>query len=106
MRTPLKSAFLWSFLLLVELAPSAHAQSRASNLRFEVTFPAERSRAPLDGRLLVFVSTDTSSEPRFQISDAPGTQQVFGVDVEGWKPGGIRCGRSRTSRAVRTVCRR
>jgi hypothetical protein len=45
---------------------------------------------PLDGRLLVFISTDTASEPRFQISDAPGTQQVFGVDVEGWKPGETR----------------
>ena len=88
MRTRLKPAFLWSFLVL--LAPSAHAQSRAPNLRFEVTFPAERSRAPLDGRLLVFVSTDTSSEPRFQISDAPGTQQVFGIDVDGWKPGETR----------------
>ena len=90
MRTRLKSAFLWSFLFPLGFVPSAHAQSRASNLRFEVTFPAERSRAPLDGRLLVFVSIDTSSEPRFQISDAPGTQQVFGVDVEGWKPGETR----------------
>ncbi|HMG11583.1 MAG TPA: hypothetical protein VK571_00275 [Gemmatimonadaceae bacterium] len=86
----MKSAFLWSFLFPLGFVPSAHAQSRASNLRFEVTFPAERSRAPLDGRLLVFVSIDTSSEPRFQISDAPGTQQVFGVDVEGWKPGETR----------------
>jgi hypothetical protein len=90
MRTRLKSAFLWSFLFPLGFVPSAYAQSRASNLRFEVTFPAGRSRAPLDGRLLVFVSTDTSSEPRFQISDAPGTQQVFGVDVEGWKPGETR----------------
>jgi len=92
MRIRLTPAFLWPILVLTELAPapSAHAQSRASNLRFEVTFPAERSRAPLDGRLLVFISTDTSSEPRFQISDAPGTQQVFGVDVDGWKPGETR----------------
>jgi len=86
----LTPVFLWSFLVFAEFAPSAHAQSRASNLRFEVTFPAERSRAPLDGRLLVFISTDTSSEPRFQVNDAPGTQQVFGVDVENWKPGETR----------------
>jgi hypothetical protein len=66
------------------------AQARTSNLRFEITFPASRSSTPLDGRLLVFVSTDTSAEPRFQISDAPGTQQVFGVDVDGWKPGETR----------------
>jgi hypothetical protein len=69
---------------------AAIAQNPAPSLRFEVTFPAERSRVPLDGRLLVLISADTSAEPRFQISDAPGTQQVFGVDVDGWKPGETR----------------
>ncbi|HEU4997112.1 MAG TPA: hypothetical protein VFT29_19985 [Gemmatimonadaceae bacterium] len=70
--------------------PGSAAQSRATGLRFEVTFPSQRSSAPLDGRLLVMISTDSSAEPRFQISDAPGTQQVFGVDVDGWKPGETR----------------
>ena len=69
---------------------SAHAQAQASRLRFEVTFPAERSAAPLDGRLLLFVSADTTQEPRFQVNDGPGTQQVFGIDVDGWKPGETR----------------
>ena len=87
MRTRLTPVFMSSVLVLMGFTASAGAQSRASNLRFEITFPGTRSSAPLDGRLLVFVSTDTSAEPRFQISDAPGTQQVFGVDVEGWKPG-------------------
>ena len=72
------------------LPPAARGQNPATKLRFEITFPAERSRAPLDGRLLVLISTDTSAEPRFQISDAPGTQQVFGVDVDAWKPGETR----------------
>ena len=69
------------------LAAPGNAQGRASNLRFEVTFPATRSRVALDGRLLLFISSDTSAEPRFQVSDAPGTQQLFGLDVDGWKPG-------------------
>lgn len=90
MRTRFAAAFVAASLVLVALAPRAHAQSRASNLRFEVTLPAARGTVPLDGRLLVFISTDTSSEPRFQVSDAPGTQQVFGVDVDGWKPGETR----------------
>ena len=72
------------------LPPAARGQNPATKLRFEITFPTERSRAPLDGRLLVLISTDTSAEPRFQISDAPGTQQVFGVDVDAWKPGETR----------------
>jgi hypothetical protein len=42
------------------------------------------------GRLLLLVSTDASTEPRFQIEPSPKTQQVFGVDVEGWRPGDTR----------------
>ncbi|MEX2527665.1 MAG: hypothetical protein WEA09_08505 [Gemmatimonadota bacterium] len=53
----------------------------------EVTFPAELAGEALDGRLLVMLSTDSTAEPRFRISDGPGTQLVFGIDVEGWEPG-------------------
>ncbi len=42
----------------------------------------------LDGRLLLLLADNDRSEPRFQISDAAGTQMVFGADVEGWQPGG------------------
>jgi len=56
-------------------------------MEFSVSFPRERSAAPLDGRLLVLLSTDPAAEPRFQINDSPNTQLVFGIDVEDWKPG-------------------
>ncbi len=56
-------------------------------LRFAVSFPAERSREPLDGRLLLLISNDPSNEPRFQILTGPKTQVVFGIDVEGLAPG-------------------
>jgi hypothetical protein len=82
-----------SLLILVTavaLPSVTNAQEGTFRLRFEVTFPAERSRTPLDGRLLLFISTDTTSEPRFHVSDAPNTQQVFGVDVDGWKAGETR----------------
>ena len=56
-------------------------------LRFHVRFTPETSAAPLDGRLLVLLSTDESEEPRFQMSDGLRTQQAFGVDVDGLAPG-------------------
>jgi hypothetical protein len=59
----------------------------AQDLRFAVRYPAERSAGPLDGRLLLLISKDPSSEPRFQIQTGPKTQVAFGIDVEGWKPG-------------------
>jgi hypothetical protein len=55
--------------------------------RFAVSFPAARSSTPLDGRLLLMLSTDTSAEPRFQVGDGPDAQLVFGIDVEGLAPG-------------------
>jgi hypothetical protein len=63
------------------------AQPARPVARVAVTFPASRSAAPLDGRLLLLVSTDSTREPRFQVSDGPGTQLVFGMDVDAWRPG-------------------
>jgi len=55
--------------------------------RFAISFPESSSKAPLDGRLLLLISTDNAKEPRLQISEDLSTQQVFGVDVDGLKPG-------------------
>ena len=79
----------FSRLLLVVpllLAQAAPPSSRTAP-RFAVTFPAEQSPTPLDGRLLVMLSTDSAAEPRFQITDGPETQLVFGLDVDRWAPG-------------------
>jgi len=61
--------------------------SRVTTMHFDISFPESQSREPLDGRLFLILSTDDSAEPRFQISDAVKTQQIFGVDVEGLAPG-------------------
>jgi len=70
-----------AFLLAGVCAAGAAAQS------FSVSFPAKRSAEALDGRLLVVLSTDPSDEPRNQIDDTLKSQIVFGVTVDGWKPG-------------------
>jgi len=61
--------------------------TQGCDLRFSISFPETSSHEPVDGRLLLLVSTDGSKEPRFQISEDLNTQQVFGFDYEGWKPG-------------------
>jgi hypothetical protein len=58
------------FLNVLTLAAFAAPQ-------FSVTFSRERSSQPLDGRLLLILSTDASAEPRMQINDTPATQIVF-----------------------------
>ena len=71
---------------------------------FTVTFPKTRSERPLDGRLLLLLSTDPSAEPRLQINDSPNTQIVFGTDVENWKPGTLaRVGDNAFGYPIRTL---
>lgn len=59
----------------------------AAAQQFSIQLPANISEKPLDGRLLLMLSVMPGTEPRFQIADDTQTQQVFGIDVEGWKPG-------------------
>jgi hypothetical protein len=68
-------------------ASRSPALSQPPGVRFAVTFPASRSDTPLQGRLLLMLSTDSTAEPRFQISDGAPAQLVFGVDVADWAPG-------------------
>ena len=62
-------------------------QSTNNNAKFQISFPATLDKGPIDGRLLLLISTNTQEEPRFQINEDLNTQQVFGIDVDGWKPG-------------------
>lgn len=75
-------------LSIKRLAPLALlVTTMVSATEFAVSFPKERSDRPLDGRLLILLSTDPTAEPRSQIGESPKTQIVFGVDVDAWKPG-------------------
>jgi hypothetical protein len=80
------------FLLVLATGQAAAQTVRlplrtGSGARFAVSFPSEQSDSALDGRLLLLLSTDSTAEPRFQISDGAGTQLVFGVDVNTLRPG-------------------
>ncbi len=78
------------FIILLALLPFGAAAltgtTQADQAYFSVVFPSDLGDS-FDGRLLLMLSTDPSAEPRFQISDGPGTQLVFGKDVENWTPG-------------------
>jgi hypothetical protein len=55
--------------------------------RFEISFSPSISAEPLDGRLYLLLSKNGRQEPRFQIGSEIGTQQIFGLDVDGLAPG-------------------
>jgi hypothetical protein len=54
---------------------------------FTVSFPAAQSAKPLDGRVLLLLSTNDAEEPRMQIDDTLRSQIVFGVTVDVLQPG-------------------
>ncbi len=85
-------AFVGAALLVAVVpwlnVPGATAQTDRS--LFTVTLDPSVASQPLDGRLLLMLSTSDESEPRFQISDRFNSQQIYGIDVEGWNPGDTR----------------
>jgi hypothetical protein len=62
-------------------------QQHASPFRFEIVYPADVDAGPIDGRALLVIARSDRREPRFQVGWGLNTQPLFGVDVEGLRPG-------------------
>lgn len=75
--------FAFSCLLLFL---NSCAKNENSN-QIVVSFSKEINENAIDGRLLLMLSTNDEKEPRFQISGGLDTQLIFGMDVDGMKPG-------------------
>jgi hypothetical protein len=75
------------FSLVVVMAVCGSVKAQTGAQAVSVSFPAGQSAKALDGRLLLLLSNDPSEEPRMQIDDTPRSQMVFGVTVDGMKPG-------------------
>ena len=66
-------------LLLLSTALFAQPKSPA---RFDISW-----QKPLDGRLLLILSTASNPEPRMAVNEGLATQQIFGVDVDSARSG-------------------
>ncbi len=78
---------LMLFTVFITLSCQQEPAAQTGKLKFGISFSAEQNAEPLDGRILLLISTNERSEPRFQISDEPNTGMVFGIDVDGLAPG-------------------
>ena len=86
---------------ILALTSLAAAQSGP---RFSVSFRKARAEQPIDGRLLLVLSSDPTAEPRLQIDDSPRTQMVFGMDVDAMRPGqAVMVGESAPGYPVRSL---
>lgn len=77
-------------LLLLLLATLLFSNVNAQTVglpTFTVSLAPSQPNEALDGRVLLMLAKTNTTEPRFQVGDAVETAQVFGVDVNGLKPG-------------------
>jgi len=63
--------------------------SSVSNYLFKISIDQELTDQAIDGRLLLMLSTNNDSEPRFQINDGLQTQLIFGIDLQGVNAGQV-----------------
>ena len=57
--------------------------------RFAISFPAAVHADPITGRVFVFVSHDSSPEPRLNGHPFGRGTPLFGLDANDWKPGDV-----------------
>lgn len=74
-------------LVCITLFATGCISNNPSSTIFTVEVDPELSEQAKLGRLLLLVSSNNDSEPRFQINDGPNTQIVFGKDIENWEQG-------------------
>jgi hypothetical protein len=90
MRTYLERSFHFSAYILTVLLISTVAVGQTaakSSLRFEISFPASASSKPLDGHIMLGISTREVPEPRFLLEEEEAeSQQFFGLDVDALAP--------------------
>ena len=74
---------LWATMALcLTLGPGAQAQPS-----FEVVLDPKIESGPVDGRILLLLSTRGDDEPRFHVVNRGAPPPFFGLDVEALAPG-------------------
>jgi len=82
---------LAALVMAVAAARTTSFTSAQATAGFALRLGPGVSTEALDGRLILLVAKDGTREPRFQVSGTSLiTAQVFGLDVEGLKPGDER----------------
>ena len=82
-------AFLAPFIACE--SPDAGTESggpeASSELRFEISISPDLEVGPLDGRVILLISTEAEPEPRFQSLRSTTPPQIVGGDVQHLAPG-------------------
>ena len=77
---------LFKLILITLLTVSLGSCSQNNEIMIEVTYDPALGTEGFDGRLLIMITKDTITEPRFQINDTDQTGIIIGKDVQQWAP--------------------
>lgn len=72
---------------LTGCSDSGENKTSSSIENLQISFTAQQYETAVDGRLILLLSEDIETEPRFQLRDDTKTCQGFGMDIEDWSPG-------------------
>lgn len=78
------------FIILIIFSPLllfAEQTADKGNLKFQISFSEGLYSQPQDGRIILILSDNNNSEPRFQVRETLAAQPVFGIDIEGLRAG-------------------
>jgi hypothetical protein len=75
------------YLFLLVLFINSCARTNRSELIFNINIADSLTNDIRDGRLLIYISDNDQSEPRFQTRDGYASQQVLGIDITDWEKG-------------------
>jgi hypothetical protein len=81
-----KRSNLLTVAVLPLLLAGCTAEDRAP-LEFGISFDESISAEPLDGRIILIITTREEGEPRFQVGSGIDAAQIFGIDIDGLAPG-------------------
>lgn len=81
----MKNTLFYIFSVLVLI--SCSEKQKIASPRVTITLSENIAAEAFDGRMLLMLSNNKDTEPRFQINDGGNTQLIFGKNVEGLKPG-------------------
>ena len=79
--------FIFLTFIIFSLNCESKIDDQTDKLQFGIFFDEELCPEALDGRMLLMISNNDNNEPRFQINNGTNAQLIFGIDVDGMKPG-------------------
>ncbi len=83
----MKAGNIFQHLIILTIITPLLLFAEQGKLKFQISFSENQYSQPQDGRIILILSDNNNSEPRFQVRETLAAQPVFGIDIEGLQAG-------------------